>query len=450
MFKVDHTLSLITKSNPKYETKSTTHNFLANNLLDKVSNFKQIFKQFHKDHIIEYELGKKLKENTFVLDLLSHEDTEQVENDDDNTEPAEKSVLLNEDKGKDINLNVNNNNKGDKISDKPSVIKSDNKGDNNNNNSVFDVQSADERTPTLARVEANNNKNGVDLKKKFVQYLDKKKDLIKSRHKIGIFKVSKILLIIIAVFFVILHCFYIFIELDDLDYLKQTHEIANTFLNRIPSFVKLFLYYRISILYGDQHFIKSYNFTSLIDEINESEKIISKFLNSDSVNIRLVKDFENKLNMDTMCNMTEFSNAIYADWYTVCVNNGINTKGITIGLSKMINYLQSFFNDFSNNPNKDKNLILSFFQKKEIIQTTVEVEVILREVFLKYKDFIIQDLKKSIEMTMNHTNIFIVAFLVQLILIILYMFAILFYKFNSLIKTLEYVDERIHIAINIK
>jgi len=86
----------------------------------------------------------------------------------------------------------------------------------------------------------------------------------------------------------------------------------------------------------------------------------------------------------------------------------------------------------------------------DIIDTMVEMEVVMKRVHDTYKEYIIKDLQNSIDTTIYNGTLFIILFSIQMVLMMAFSGFILIYKVSCLLKLLEFVDSKVHKATNNK
>jgi len=240
-----------------------------------------------------------------------------------------------------------------------------------------------------------------------------------------VYRFGKYFLFLGGLILIILNLIKIVENFTKFDRLIKGNLIASNFLERMPKFGELFLYYKISIIYKEVNFIRNknaidnlqlnyYNVSidvskeGIFSSLKESQysniyyqfRVIQAnlkiFMNDfqDDIILKNIRILESKLNTKDFCShlaeaYTEFIHKFNGNYYESfkhmnlnaeeckIIGNGMNNNPLNSILESIITILNNNYYDFNNS--KDKN-ITKFIGSDDIVRANLEFEYVFKKI----------------------------------------------------------------------
>ncbi len=444
--------------------------------LEKLKNFMTIAKDFDKKICLLYEEENK---RILIEEFLKTNTDNQIFMNDE----SQGFLCNNTNFGKILTTNINNNESNlqflNKNQNKDSAARSKLKNkavkevNNNNNDNINKSINGTVSNNTNFRNEGNSDNTLTQSQKKFNYDFSKINMLI--------VKISYFILLIAFFCYLSLCLSNILINKSQYKSLLVANQISLNFLDRIPKFAELILYYRISVIFNNINFItksqseykkliysdffnqkytpntetlfnllKESEFSHIYYNLNIVRKNIDMFMRSDdSIHTKVlpnIRKYEKKMNSPEFCTVYRLDNfklihddKIMADIKTIfdsfkylnseareCLNigNGINKYGMNIAFDSLLTSTKNLYLDFFRAG--DKADITETLTNKNFIRAVLNIEYSFNKANMNYMNMILNDMTDLYDGVKNGEFIFSCAGLVfNLVFLIFNIFGVI-------------------------
>lgn len=380
----------------------------------KLMNFKTVLNCFDQSKCIEYELKKEeiaqLEEKVFTESLLSKK-----------VEQAKSKKMVKQDKTTSI-YSVSQRNGAFTSKDKSSLRE------------VASLNSA-------VRLKEKENIN-LEI------YNDEFLEGVKFKHlDLKVYSVGRIFLAIGGLVLIVINLINFIENTNKFDGLIKGNLIASNFLERMPKFCELILYYKISVIYQDVYFIRSkdaienshlnyYNisvdvtkegifnslkesqYTNIYNQFRVIQANLKMFLNDlkDEKILKNIRVLESQLNTKDFCFhlskaytelKDEFRQGNLFSAFELMnknaqeckfIGNGINGNPLNSILESILTIINNNYFDFNNS--NDRN-ITKFIGNDDIVRANIEIEYVFKKIHDSIMFLIKSDIDSMYSSTLN-------------------------------------------------